>query len=278
VAIRGRLGPELAFGQFPELVFLSRLATVSTSLELFGNQMNKNTLRGFAVSGLLVVGLSACGIGGTPTDTSSPSANESAEVPFKTYTKAELGQIVDGVRDSNDVRLLVMPDDRLQDTLKQVNEVVTNSTVEPAGCAEFAVGGGPLLEEGATMSIGASASSTAQSLVLLTLVSGLPEDRVKVLMAGKSANLASCGTMQATIMGQSVDASTKSMATSAKTEGALAYKTSAIVPGGGSQDQMILTAAKGGIVLISQSSGTTVQDSDLSKLESMLDQAAALIK
>ncbi|MFE4195598.1 hypothetical protein ACFRJ9_07020 [Paenarthrobacter sp. NPDC056912] len=200
------------------------------------------------------------------------------KVVFKSYTKAELGQIVDEVRDSNDVRLLVMPDDRLQDTLKQVNEVITNSTVEPAACAEFAVGGGALLEEGATMSIGASASSTAQSLVLLTLVSGVPEDKVKALMDGKSTNVASCETMQATIMGQSVEASTKSVPTSAKTEGALAYKTSAIAPGGGSQDQLILTAAKGGVVLISQSSGTTVQDSDLPKLESMLDQAAALIK
>lgn len=128
------------------------------------------------------------------------------------------------------------------------------------------------------MSIRASASSNAQSLVLLTLVSGVPEDRVNELMAGKSTNVATCGAMQATILGQSVEASTKTLPTSAKTEGALAYKTSAVALGGGSQDQLILTAAKGGVVLMSQSTGATVSDSDLSKLESLLDQAAALIK
>lgn len=241
--------------------------------------MNKNALHGFAVSGLLVLGLTSCG-GGTSTDTTSAPASESATpsaVPFRTYTKAELGKIVDNVRDSNDARLLVMPNDRLEDTLKQAKQIVSNSTVEPAACAEFAVGAGALLEEGTTLSIGASASSTAQSVTLLTLVSGVPEDKVKELTAGKSVNVASCGAMHATILGQSVEASTKIMPTSAKTEGALAYKTTAFAAGGGSQDQLILTAAKGGVILISQSSGTTVSDSDLPKLEAMLDQAAALI-
>lgn len=242
--------------------------------------MNKNALRGLAVSALLVMGLTACGGGGASSSTTSAPTNEPtalAEVPFRTYTKAELGKIIDDVRDSNDVRLLVMPDDRLQDTLKQAKEVITNSTVEPAECAQFAVGGGALLEEGATVGIGASASSTAQSLVLLTLVSGVSEEKVKALMAAKSTNVASCGATQATILGQAVEVSTKSMPTSAKTPGALAYKSSAIAPGS-AQDQLILTAAKGGVVLLAQSSGTAVSDSDLPKLEAMLDQASDLIK
>ncbi|WP_405476623.1 hypothetical protein [Paenarthrobacter ilicis] len=243
--------------------------------------MNKNALRGLAVSGLLVMGLTACGGGSTPTDPSAaskPLTTTPTQVPFKTYTKAELGKMVDEVRDSNDVRLLVMPDDRLEDTLKQTKAIATNSTVEPAACADFTLGDGILLNEGATLSIGASASSTADSLVLLTLVSGLTEDKVKEFMTSKTASLDACGTVQATVMGQNVEASTKSLPTAAKTDGAVAYKSSAIAPGSGSQDQLIVTAAKGGIVIISKSAGKTVQDTDLTKLESMLDQAAALIK
>ncbi|MGO4590305.1 hypothetical protein [Paenarthrobacter sp. 2TAF44] len=40
----------------------------------------------------------------------------------------------------------------------------------------------------------------------------------------------------------------------------------------------MLTAAKRGVILIGQSYGTTVPDADLAKLESMRDQATALIK
>lgn len=169
--------------------------------------------RGLAVSALLAISLTSCAGGGASSAESEPSpVSESAtptEVPFKTYSRVELGKILESVRDSNDTRLLVMPDDRLKDALKQAKDIVANSTVEPAACAEFVAGGGAQLEEGAVVSIGASASSNAESVVLLTLVSGVSEDRVKELMAGRAANLKSCGASQATILGQNVEAVTK---------------------------------------------------------------------
>ncbi|QOI64061.1 hypothetical protein IG195_02830 [Arthrobacter sp. TES] len=244
--------------------------------------MNTNALRGLAVSALLAISLTSCSGGGASSAESEPApVSESAtptEVPFKTYSRVELGKILESVRDSNDTRLLVMPDDRLKDALKQAKDIVSNSTVEPAACAEFVAGGGAQLEDGAVVSIGASASSNAESIVLLTLVSGVSEDRVNELMAGRAANVKSCGASQATILGQSVEAVTSVLQTSAKTDGALAYKSSATAPGAGSQDQVVVMAAKGGVVLMGQSTGATVADSDLPKLEAMLDQAADLIK
>ena len=241
--------------------------------------MKMKALGGFVVSAFLLAGLTACVGAGTSTDTTSAAGLESAagDSP-KMYTRAELGQILGDVRDSNDVRLLLMRDDRLEDTLKVAKDVVTNSTVEPAACAGFAVEGSELLEPGATVNMGVSEGSNEQAMVSLTLVSGLPEDRAKEIVTGKSTNVASCESMQVTFRGHNIEASTKSMTTSVMTEGAVAYKTSAIVPGDGPQEQLILTAAKRGVILIGQSYGTTVPDADLAKLESMLDQAAALIK
>ncbi|MBT2586469.1 hypothetical protein [Arthrobacter sp. ISL-95] len=171
-----------------------------------------------------------------------------------------------------------MPDDLLEDTLKLAKEAVTNSTVEPAACAGFAVEGSEMLETGATVNMGMSAGSNEQASVSLTVVSGLPEDKVEAILTGKSTNVDSCESMQVTVRGHSIEASTTSMTTSAMTEGAVAYKTSAIVPGEGSQEQLMLTAAKRGVILIGRSYGTAVPYADLAKLESMLDQAAALIK
>ncbi|MFK0008754.1 hypothetical protein ACIQTZ_17035 [Paenarthrobacter sp. NPDC090520] len=248
--------------------------------------MNKNALRGFAVSGLLVMGLTACGGAGTSTDAASAPASEPAtatptpsptEVPFRSYTKAELASIVGDVRDSKDTRLMVMPEDRMTDTLKQVKDLVANATVEPAMCADFVTGGGVQLQEGATLSIGASASSTAESAQLLSLFSGVAEDKVKAVAQNKAKELESCASIQMGVMGQTVEATTKSLPTSAKTPGAVAYLT--VSSGAGlSQTQLFLSAVKSGVVLVAQSTGTKVADTDLPKLEGMLDQAADLIK
>ncbi|MFF1828134.1 hypothetical protein [Paenarthrobacter sp. NPDC058040] len=246
--------------------------------------MNKNALRGFAVSGLLVMGLTACGGAGTSTEAASAPASESAtaaptpaEVPFRTFTKAELGSIVGQVRDTNDTKLLVMPDDKLTDAMKQVRDLVANAKVEPAVCADFVTGGGVQLEEGATISIGASASSTAETALLLSVFSGVAEDKVKAVGQNKAKELEACGTIQMTMLGTAVEATTKTLATSAKTPGAVAYRSVASA-GGVSQTQLFVSAVKSGVVLVAQSTGTKVADTDLPKLEAMLDQAADLIK
>ncbi|MCP2046184.1 UNVERIFIED_ORG: hypothetical protein J3D58_000256 [Paenarthrobacter nicotinovorans] len=244
--------------------------------------MNKNALRGFAVSGLLAMGLTACGGAGTSTDAASAPASETAtptpsEVEFRTYSKAELTKIVGDVRDGKGTRLMVMPDDRLADTLKQVKDLLANSVIEPAACTSFLTGGGVQMEEGATMSIGASASSTAETAQLLSLFSGASEEKVKAVAENSAKDLAACGDIRMTVMGEVVHASVKALPTSAKTSGAIAYHSTAAGTAG-TQEQLFVSAVKSGVVLVAQSTGTKVMDSDLPKLEAMLDQAAELVK
>ncbi|MFC8040619.1 hypothetical protein ACFUOZ_14810 [Paenarthrobacter sp. NPDC057355] len=244
--------------------------------------MNKNALRGFAVSGLLVMGLAACSGACTSTEAASAPASETATptpttVEFRTYSKAELTKMVGDVRDGKGTRLMVMPDDRLADTLQQVKDLLTNSVIEPASCTSFLTGGGIQMEEGATMSIGASASSTAETAYLLSLFSGASEDKVKAVAENSAKDLAACGDIQMTVMGNAVHATIKALPTSAKTPGAIAYHNTAAGPAG-SQEQLFVSTVKSGVVLVAQSTGTKVSDSDLPKLEAMLDQAADLIK
>ncbi|MDI2036997.1 hypothetical protein [Paenarthrobacter nitroguajacolicus] len=244
--------------------------------------MNKNALRGFAVSGLLVMGLTACSGPGTSTDAASAPASETAtptptQVEFRTFSKAELTKIVGDVRDAKGTRLMVMPDAQMADTMKQVKDLMGNSVIEPAACTSFLTGGGIQMEEGATMSIGASASSTAETAHLLSLFSGASEDRVKAVAENNAKDLAACGEVQMTVMGEVVHASVKAMPTSAKTPGAIAYHSTAAGTAG-SQEQLFVSAVKSGVVLVAQSAGTKVLDSDLPKLEAMLDDAAELIK
>jgi hypothetical protein len=244
--------------------------------------MNKNALRGFAVSGLLVMGLTACGGAGTSTDAASAPASEAGtptptEAPFRTYSKAELASLVGDVRDAKGTRLMVMPEDRLADTLKQVKDLLANSVVEPAACANFLTGGGIQMEEGATISIGASASSTAETANLLSLFSGVSADKVNAVSENGAKDLAACGNVQMTIMGEVVQASSKALPTAAKTPGAIAYR-STVAGTGGSRNQLFVSAVKSGVVLVAQSTGTKVEDSELPELEAMLDQAADLIK
>ena len=171
----------------------------------------------------------------------------------------------------------VMPDDRLADTLKQVKDLLANSVIEPAACTSFLTGGGVQMEEGATMSIGASASSTAETAQLLSLFSGASEEKVKAVAENSAKDLAACGDIQMTVMGEVVHASVKALPTSAKTSGAIAYHSTAAGTAG-TQEQLFVSAVKSGVVLVAQSTGTKVMDSDLPKLEAMLDQAAELVK
>ena len=239
--------------------------------------MNKIALSEIGASALLVLGLTACS-GQTPSvDASLPAPPTQTEIPYRTYPKAELTKMIGDVRDSNDVRLLAMPDDRLEDTMAQLQSVIANSTVQPSVCADFATGGGVQFEEGAVLSIGASASSNNDSAQLLTLISGVPEEKVKAVAADKATELAGCTEIQMSVMGQTINASTKAIPTSAETPGAVAYRTT-MGGTGGAQDQLVVTAVKSGVVLISQSAGSKVADSDLPKIETMLDQAADLIK
>ena len=208
---------------------------------------------------------------------SSHSDTHRGSVPYRTYSKAELVKIVDDARDSSDVRLLVLPEDRLNDTIAQIKQIVANSTIEPAACADFATGGGVQLDEGAVISIGASASSNSKSAQMLSLVSGVAEDRLTTLDANKAKDASGCADIQMTVLGQAVSASTKSLPTAAKTPGAVAFLTT-IGAAEASQFQLILTAVKGGVVLTTQSTGSEATEADLPKLEAMLDSAAALIK
>ncbi|UXM93185.1 hypothetical protein [Paenarthrobacter sp. JL.01a] len=242
--------------------------------------MNKNALRGFAVSGLLVMGLAACSGAGTSTEAASAPASETATptpVEFRSYSKAELTKIVGDVRDGKGTKLMVMPDGQMADTMKQVKDLLANSVIEPASCTSFLTGGGIQMEEGATMSIGASASSTAETAHLLSLFSGASEDKVKAVAENSAKDLAACGDIQMTVMGSVVHASVKALPTSAKTPGAIAYHSTAAGEAG-SQEQLFVSTVKSGVVLVAQSTGTKVSDSDLPKLEAMLDQAADLIK
>ncbi|MDQ1052467.1 hypothetical protein QE394_000395 [Arthrobacter sp. SORGH_AS 212] len=252
--------------------------------------MKTSVLGTFAVSAVLVIGVSACGGTSAPEGDaasagSSASAGASAETttpsptptPDKAYTSEELAGVVGEVRDSADRRLTPVPGDQLTATVQQSKDLMSSIEVEPAECKDLAASSTVPSMDGAAIAMGLSTDAASGMVTALSLMSGLDQAAL-AKVSDPSEQLEKCSNMVMTASGVKVAVAITRIDGVSGVEGTTAFRTETTLPNGQVQSVTTAQAVHHGVVLTAVASGGTDGAGAQEQAGSLLDSAAALIK
>lgn len=242
--------------------------------------MNKNALRGFAVSGLLVMGLTACGGAGTSTDAASSPASETATptpTPEKDFTLEELNAVLSQIKDKQGTKLSVTSTADLSGSMEQTKAMMSQIDVQPAVCKDMAMGSMAQPLDGMKAAVGVSQDAASASVTTISLGAGLGED-AKSKVEASSDQLAKCSTM--TMSGPS-GASTLTVTDLAGKKPAnamVAYRMDTELPSGEKGSVIMAQTVKKNVVVTAVGVGGGSEEAALANVNNLLDQAVELIK
>ncbi|ABM06277.1 hypothetical protein [Paenarthrobacter aurescens] len=242
--------------------------------------MNKNALRGFAVSGLLVMGLTACGGAGTSTDAASAPASETATptpTPAKQHTLEELTAVLGQIKDKQGAKLSVMSSADMSGTLEQSKAMMSQIDVQPAACKDMALGSLAQPVDGVKAAFGVSQDVVTSSMSTISLGTGLGE-RIRDRAQESIDQLSACGTMT---MGGPTGVSTITVTDLADKKPAnalMAYRMDTKLPSGETGSALMSQAIKQDVLISVTVAGGASEADALANTTVLLDQAIELIK
>ncbi|WP_314324697.1 hypothetical protein [Paenarthrobacter ilicis] len=243
--------------------------------------MNKNMLRGFAVSGLLVMGLTACGGSGSSTD-AAPSAASEAPSPTPTaakqYTSAELTDLVKQIKPADGTELTVTTIDDVAAQADPLKKLMGSMNIEPAECKDSAMSGASQSIEGSTGATGAKVDTATGSVSSVALVSGVPAETLQENLKGSESQIATCSTMKMTMGGTAMTVNTEKVDGIGSVPGTVGLKTTMTLPDGQTQSTVSAFAVKGGVLISATASGPNAAADGAAAAGTLMDQAAALVK
>ncbi|MCM0615140.1 hypothetical protein MOD31_03835 [Paenarthrobacter sp. TYUT067] len=243
--------------------------------------MNKNTLRGFAVSGLLVMGLAACGGSGSSTDAGPAPANETSTptpTAAKQYTSAELTDLVKQIKPADGSELTVTAIDDLAAQANPLKELMGSMNIEPAECKDLAMSGASQSIEGSTGATGAKVDTATGSVSSVALVSGVPAETLQKSLEGSESQITTCSSMKMTMGGTALSMKTEKLDGVGSVPGTVGLKTTMTLPGGQAQSTVMAFAVKGGVLISATASGQNGGTDGAAEAGTLMDQAAALVK
>lgn len=244
--------------------------------------MNKNALRGLAVSGLLVMGLTACGGAGTSTDAASAPASETATptptpTPAKDFTLEELNTVLGQIKDKQGTRLSVTSSADLSGSMEQTKALMSQIDVQPAVCKDMAMGSMAQPMDGMKAAVGVSQDAASASVTTISLGAGLGDD-AKTKVEASSDQLAQCSTMT---MSGPTGASTLTVTDLAGKKPAnamVAYRMDTELPTGEKGSVIMAQTVKQNVVITTVGVGGGSEEAALANVNNLLDQAVELIK
>lgn len=243
--------------------------------------MNKNTLRGFAVSGLLVMGLTACGGAGSSTDAGTAPASETpapAPTAAKQYTSAELTDLVKQIKPADGTELTVTTIDDLAAQASPLKELMGSMNIEPAECKDLAMSGASQPIEGATGATGAKVDAATGSVSSVALVSGVPTEALQKNLKGSESQITTCSSMKMTMGDTALSMKTEKLDGVGSVPGTVGLKTTMTLPDGQAQSTVMAFAVKGGVMISATASGQNAGTDAAAAAGTLMDQAAALVK
>ncbi|MFK0001559.1 hypothetical protein [Paenarthrobacter sp. NPDC090522] len=246
--------------------------------------MNKNALRGFAVSGLLVMGLTACGGAGTSTDAASAPASESATAtptptptPAKEFTLEDLNAVLAKMTDKRGTKLSVTSTADLSGSMAQSKALMEQVDVQPAVCKDMAMGSLARPLEGVKAAVGVSQDAASGSISTISLGTGLGDAIAAELDASKE-NLAKCGTLTMNGPTGSSTMTVTDLGAKKPAHATVAYRMDTAAATG-EKGSMILAQTIDENVLVSVIGiGGTSEADAIESVSALLDQAVELIK
>ena len=242
--------------------------------------MNKNALRGFGVSALIVMALTACGGSGTSTDAAPASASETSTptpTAAKQYTSDELMAMVKQIKSGQGTELTVVSSEELADA-NPVKAILGMFTIEPAECKELATLGGAEPLAGSTSAAAAEVDNAASVMSTVTLTSGVDVQTLQQSMDASAAHVAKCANMTLSMAGQSMTVTTEKVGGISTVPGTVAYKTTINTPSGATQSTYLAYAIKDGVLISAAASGKGAEAGGIASSGALMNQAAALIK
>ncbi|WP_309073558.1 hypothetical protein [Paenarthrobacter sp.] len=242
--------------------------------------MNKNALRGFAVSGLLVVGLTACGGAGTSTEAASAPASEvttPTPTPVKQYTLDELTAIVGQIKDKQGAKLSVMTTADMSGTMEQTKALMAQTEVQPAACKDMATGSLAQPTDGLKAAVGVSQDATTGSISTISLGTGLGEGALKKAQENLG-QISACSTMTLTGPTGASTVTLTDLAGKKPTNALLAYRVNTELSTGEKGSVLMAQAVEQEVLVSVIAVGGASEDVALANLTNLLDQSVELIK
>ncbi|MEV7605526.1 hypothetical protein AB0N65_08820 [Paenarthrobacter sp. NPDC089322] len=243
--------------------------------------MNKNALRGFAVSGLLVMGLTACGGSGASTKAASAPASETATptptpTPVKDYTVDELTAIMVQLRDDNGLQLAVMSMADMAGTAQQSKAMFEGAAIEPAQCRELVLASLFPIENVKGV-VGTSVDVAAGSSTALSLASGLDQDRLEADFA-KQDQISECSSMAMTMGETKVTMEMRPVEVSLAAPVSMALRTDSSFADGRKQSMIMVRGLKDGVLINALANGGKTEQEAVARAADLVNQAVELIK
>lgn len=243
--------------------------------------MKKNALRGFAASGLLVMGLTACGGTGTSTDAASAPASETpapAPAQAKKYTTQELTDLVKQIKAADGTELMVSSVDDLAGQQDPLKDLLGSMNIEPAECKDLAMAGASQPIEGATGASGAKIDPASGVISSVTLASGVSKDVLENNVKSNEDQITTCANMTMSMSGTTMTMKTEKFDGIGSVPGTLGIKTTMTLPDGQTQSTLMAAAIKDGVLISATASGKNAESGGAAAAGALMDQAAALIK
>lgn len=246
--------------------------------------MNKNALRGFAVSGLLVMGLTACGGAGTSTEAASAPASESATAtPTPTPTKAkdfsldELNAVLGQMTDKRGTKLSVTSTADISGAMAQTKALMEQIDVQPAVCKDTAMGSLAQPMEGVKAAVGVSQDAASGSVATISLGTGLGE-AIKTEMETSKDKLATCGTMTMAGPTGTSTITLTDLGDRKPAHAAVAYRMDTAASTGGKGSMIMAQTVEENVLVSVIGIGGTSEADAIENVTALLDQAVDLIK
>lgn len=242
--------------------------------------MNKNALRGFGVSALIVMALTACGGTSPSTDAASAPASETATptpTAAKQYSNDELLDMVKQIKTATGTELTIASSEELAQA-NPMKALMSMFTIEPAECKELATLGGAEPLAGSTSAAGAEVNNESRVMTMVTLTSGVDVQTLQQSIDASSAEAAKCANMTLSMSGQSMTVSTEKFEGIGTIPGTVAYKSTMTTASGAGQSTYLAYAIKDGVLISAAASGKGAETDGVATAGALMDQAAALIK
>ena len=247
--------------------------------------MKLTAVCGLAALSLGAALLTACGgaaatpsTSAPPSTSTSPSAAASA-VPAA-RTEAELLHLLESAPAPADQVVGTLSSGQIRDELSKFRETSDRYTAKPAGCAGLAFANALDVTKGATaaaISVLPGDSRDLESMVALSMsaISGLDPQalgRARDALADlvdRCPEVALSGDKDGTIQSAG-----RRISVPARTTGVLAVRVRHVFPSGDTQETVLLSALRAGVLLTAQVTARTLSDGDLRHAAQTLDRAA----
>ncbi|WP_043442137.1 hypothetical protein [Arthrobacter sp. L77] len=237
------------------------------------------------LAGSILLALTACGGGGTPSGEPAPTAgsvetapaasSSPAEVDPGTYSSEDLAEILATITTPDGSPLTIVPPDQVSAALGQATLLMDGVTITPSECdvvpQDFAK-----LAGDAETAIGVAPAADGLSAVSASIaVADGVEDRLAENAEKELALVSTCSTYQIEMQGVIVRGTMESAGTGMEGSTSFGIRNSIVLPDGQQQNNTTVTAARGDLLVTVTSQVTGSPSASSAVLEQLAGRVLA---